>query len=70
MPIATQDFAEEHFAGAGGNVVDAVVGAHEGVGVALDDGGAEGGQIGVPKSCGVGSTLALWRVDSGPLWTA
>ena len=49
VPVAAEDVAEEHFAGAGGHVVDCVVGAHEGVGVALDDGGAEGGEIGVPQ---------------------
>src|ERR1700676_150891 len=49
LPIAAEDVAEEHVAGAGGGFVDAVVGAHDGVGVAFSDGGAEGGQVGVPE---------------------
>ncbi len=49
VPVAAEDVAEEHFAGAGRDFVDGVVGAHDGVGVALGDGGAEGGQVGVPE---------------------
>ena len=59
MPVAAEDVAEEHFAGAGGDVVDRVVGAHDGVGVALGDGGAEGGQVGVPEIVRSGIDVGL-----------
>ena len=49
VPVVAEDVAEEHLAGAGGDFVDGVVGAHDGVGLAFDDGGAEGGQVGVPE---------------------
>ena len=48
-PVAAEDVPEEHLAGAGGGVVDGVVGAHDGVGAAFGDRGAEGGQVGVPE---------------------
>ena len=38
---------EQHVVGAGGLAVDPVVGAHDRGGMALDDRGAEGGQVGV-----------------------
>ncbi len=40
---------EEHLVGAGGVLIDGVVGAHDGVGLGVDDGGAEGGEVGVPE---------------------
>ncbi len=46
-PLAAELILEQELVGAGGLAVDAVVGAHDGVGLALGDGGAEGGQIGV-----------------------
>src|SRR5579862_3692095 len=48
-PVAAENVAEKHFAGAGRDLVDGVVGAHEGIGAAVGDGGAEGGEIGVPE---------------------
>jgi len=39
--------AEEQMIGAGGLVENGIVGAHNGIGVAIDDGGAEGGRVGV-----------------------
>jgi len=38
---------EEKMVGAGGFAANGVVGAHDGIGVAVDDGGAEGGGVGV-----------------------
>ena len=38
---------EEEIVGAGRLIEDGVVGAHDRVGVAVDDGGAEGGRVGV-----------------------
>ena len=49
VPVAAEDGLEEHLVGAGGVVIDGVVGAHDGVGLGLGDGGAEGGQVGVPE---------------------
>ena len=37
--------AEEEMIGAGGLVENGIVGAHDGIGVAIDDGGAEGGRV-------------------------
>src|ERR1700759_4983350 len=59
VPVAAEDVAEEHFAGTGGNFVDPVVGAHDGVGFAVDDGGAEGGQVGVPEIVRSGIAVGL-----------
>ena len=38
---------QQHLVGAGGELVDGVVGAHHGLHVALGDGGAKGGQVGL-----------------------
>lgn len=38
---------EEKTIGAGGFAADGIVGTHDGVGVAIDDGGAEGGSVSV-----------------------
>ena len=40
---------EKELIGAGGFTADGIVGAHDGVGVAINDGGAEGGRVGVVK---------------------
>lgn len=44
-PGATEVIAEQQLAGAVGVVVDGVIGAHDGLDVAVDDGGAKGGQV-------------------------
>ena len=49
VPVLAEDVFEQEIAGAGGFAVDGVVGAHDGVGLGVDDGGAEGGEIGVPE---------------------
>ena len=46
-PRVAQMFLQQHLVGAGRQLVDGVVGAHHGLHVALGDGGAEGGQIGL-----------------------
>jgi hypothetical protein len=51
VPLAAKLVLQQELVGAGGLAVDGVVGAHDGVGVALGDGGAEGGQVGVFSSC-------------------
>ena len=47
VPLAAELVLKQEFVGACGLAVDAVVGAHDGGGLGLCDGGAEGGQIGV-----------------------
>jgi hypothetical protein len=44
---STAPYVEEPAAGAGRLAVQAVVGAHHALGAAFDDGGAEGGQVGL-----------------------
>ena len=46
-----------------GCLIDGVVGAHDGVGFGFDDGGAEGGQVGVPEI--VRGGVDVGRVASG-----
>ena len=48
-PVLVKVVLQELRVGAGGNVIDSVVGAHDGVGVRILDGGAEGREIGVFK---------------------
>src|SRR5271155_331832 len=48
-PVAAEDCLEKHLVRAGGVFVDGVVGAHDGVGLSVDNGGAEGRKISVPK---------------------
>ncbi len=45
-PVAAEKTVEKMI-GAGGLTVDGVVGAHDGIGVAFDDSGTEGGSVGV-----------------------
>jgi hypothetical protein len=52
LPVVAENVFEQHGVGAGRLAIDGVVGAHDRVGVGLGDGGAEGGQIGVPEIVG------------------
>ena len=59
VPITAKDVVEEHLVGAGGNLVDAVVGAHDGIGFAFNNRGAERGQVGVPEIVRGGIDVSL-----------
>src|ERR1700691_6020560 len=48
-PVLAKNVLEKHFAGTGGDLVDGVVSAHDGVSLAFGDGGAECGQVSVPE---------------------
>ena len=45
-PCVAEVLFQQHLAGAGGPPIDGVVGAHDGLHLALDDGGAERREIG------------------------
>ena len=55
VPITAEDGLEQLFVRAGGRSIDGVVGAHDRVGFRFGDGGAEGGEVGIPEvvRCGV-----------------
>src|SRR5580698_10025651 len=68
VPVLAEDIFEEEIACAGGLAIDGVVGAHDGVGFGFGDGGAEGGEVGVPEvvvggidvdlvACGLGAAV-------------
>lgn len=71
VPVAAQDGFEQQVAGAGGFAVDGVVGAHDGAGLGVDDGVAEGGEVGIPEVVGGGVDVeAMALALLGPEWTA
>ncbi len=49
LPVIAQDLLEQEGARAGRHAVHGVVGAHDGIRAPFDDGGPEGGKVGVPK---------------------
>ncbi len=49
LPVVAQDVDQQQLAAARGRAVQAVVGAHDGVGLRIDDGRAELRQVGVPQ---------------------
>jgi len=69
-PFAAQLILQQELIGAGGLAVNAVVGAHHAAGLALGNGGAKGGQIGVQLVVLAYGDIGAWRVLSGPLCTA
>ena len=53
-PSRAQVVLEEHLVGAGREIIDRVIGAHHGLYLALGDGGAKGGQVGLFEVAGRG----------------
>ena len=70
LPGIAQVIAQQHGVSASRRAVNGVVSAHHRLRVGFRDGGAEGRQVGVLRSCGEASTLNPWRSGSGPLCTA
>ena len=70
-PGLAEVLLEQHLVGAGGELIDGVVGAHHGLHLAFGDGGAKGGQIGLFEIARAGIDVdSRGADDSGPLCTA